>query len=41
MDSKTITLGEYEDIAEARDARRAYVLKTYGSVALKLGIKIG
>lgn len=35
-----VTLGEYEDISEARDARREYVLKTYGSVALKLGIEI-
>lgn len=40
VDNMMVTLGEYEDISEARDARREYVLKTYGSVALKLGIEI-
>ena len=40
VNNELITLGEFESIAEAGEARREHVLKTYGSVALKLGIEI-
>ena len=40
VNNELITLGEFEDIAEAGKARRDHVLKTYGGVALKLGIEI-
>ena len=35
---KLITLGEYEEIAEAAEARQEYVMKTYGDAARKMGI---
>lgn len=38
--SRMVTLGEYEDISEAADARRKHVMKIYGNVALKLGIEL-
>jgi len=41
VNNEMVTLGEFEDITEAREARQDYVMKTYGGVALKLGIEIG
>ena len=38
QNGKLVTLGEYEDIADAAEARREYVMKTYGNAARKLGI---
>ena len=37
---KLITLGEFEEIVDAAEARREYVMKTYGDAALKMGIEI-
>ncbi len=38
QNGKLITLGEFEDISEAAEARQEYVMKTYGDAARKLGI---
>lgn len=40
QDSQMVTLGEFEDISEAANARREHVLKVYGSIALKMGIEL-
>lgn len=37
---RLVNLGEFEEIAEAREARREYVEKAYGSAALALGIEM-
>ena len=39
-DGRMVTLGEYEDLSDAREARERYVMNTYGGVALRLGITI-
>lgn len=36
---KRVSLGEYEDLSEAREARKRYVLETYGGAAMRLGIE--
>ena len=40
INNKLVTLGEFENIDDAGRVRRDHVLKTYGSVVLKLGIEI-
>lgn len=41
VDGKLVTLGEYEEIAEARDARLRFVESRYQFAAAKLGIEMG
>lgn len=40
VNNEMVTLGEFEDIADAGKARREHVIKTYGSAASELGIEI-
>lgn len=37
---RLLTLGEFEDLDEARSARERFVQKTYGVAALKMGIEL-
>lgn len=40
QEGKLVTLGEFEEIAEAREARARYVLENYSNAALNMGIEL-